>query len=162
MREYGEQYEYRSLACKDKALMQDFLMEWFQMRKENLEWQEGEDMESLEAETMGVIKILKDCDCYIFRAGGIFLDGKLEAFSIGSENLMEDMAVISIEKANPTIPGLYQVINQQFLLHEFPDVKLVNREDDVGIPGLRMAKESYHPISFARKYYVKQLDFQEG
>ena len=70
------------------------------------------------------------------------------------------MAVISIEKANPNVPGIYQVINQEFLLHEFPQAKLVNREDDMGLQGLRKAKESYNPIGFARKYMVLQKDFQ--
>ena len=67
-----------------------------------------------------------------------------------------DLAVIHIEKADPEINGLYQFINQQFLVHEFPDVALVNREDDVGMPGLRKAKMSYYPVDFARKYSVKK------
>ena len=58
------------------------------------------------------------------------------------------MAVIHIEKADPEINGLYQFINQQFLVHEFPDVALVNREDDVGMPGLRKAKMSYYIFLF--------------
>ena len=58
--------------------------------------------------------------------------------------------------ADPEINGLYQFINQQFLVHEFPDVALVNREDDVGMPGLRKAKMSYYPVDFARKYSVKK------
>jgi hypothetical protein len=70
------------------------------------------------------------------------------------------MASISIEKGNPNVPGIYQVINQEFLLHEFPQAKLVNREDDMGLQGLRKAKESYNPIGFARKYMVLQKDFQ--
>ena len=67
--------------------------------------------------------------------------------------------MISIEKANPTVKGLYQFINQQFLIHEFPDAVLVNREDDVGIPGLRQAKLSYQPVGYARKYQIEQKDF---
>ena len=66
------------------------------------------------------------------------------------------MAVIHIEKANWEYNGLYQFINQQFLIHEFPDALLVNREDDVGLPGLRKSKMSYNPIGFARKFNVEQ------
>ena len=50
------------------------------------------------------------------------------------------------------------MINQQFLIHEFPQAKLVNREDDVGIEGLRKAKQSYNPIGYARKYWVEQKE----
>ncbi|MGL5313806.1 MAG: phosphatidylglycerol lysyltransferase domain-containing protein, partial [Peptostreptococcaceae bacterium] len=52
------------------------------------------------------------------------------------------------------IRGLYQYINQQFLVNEFPDVEFVNREEDLGIEGLRKAKLSYHPIKFVEKYTV--------
>ena len=64
------------------------------------------------------------------------------------------MAVISVEKGNSEIPGIYQMINQQFLLNAFEDAELVNREDDMGLEGLRQAKESYNPVGFARKYRV--------
>ena len=70
---------------------------------------------------------------------------------------MENMAVIHIEKANPEFNGLYQYINHEFLMEEFPDVTWVNREDDMGIDGLREAKMSYDPADFARKYLVEQL-----
>ena len=70
------------------------------------------------------------------------------------------MASISNETGNPNGPGIYQVTNQEFLLHDFPQAKLVNREDDMGLQGLRKAKESYNPIGFARKYMVLQKDFQ--
>ena len=66
------------------------------------------------------------------------------------------MAIIHIEKANPDMRGLYQMINQQFLIHAFPQAEIVNREDDLGIPGLRKAKESYGPIGYARKFRVSQ------
>ena len=41
--------------------------------------------------------------------------------------------------------GLYALINQQFLGREWSTVRYVNREQDLGVPGLRKAKESYHP-----------------
>ena len=89
--------------------------------------------------------------------GGVYIDGQMEAFTIGSYNPVENMAVIHIEKANPEINGLYQFINQQFLIEEFPEVEWVNREDDMGLEGLRKAKMTYYPADYARKYLVEQL-----
>ena len=66
--------------------------------------------------------------------------------------LNEHMALIHIEKANPTIRGLYQAINNEFIRHEFAETQFINREEDMGLPGLRMAKESYNPDHFAEKY----------
>ena len=87
---------------------------------------------------------------------GIFIDGKLEAFTMG-EYINPNMALIHIEKANPMIRGLYPYINQQFLVNEFSDVEFVNREEDLGIEGLRKAKLSYHPVKFIEKYTVREV-----
>ena len=50
--------------------------------------------------------------------GGIYIDGELQAFSLGVYGKVEKMAVIHVEKANPDIRGLYPMICQQFLCHE--------------------------------------------
>ena len=153
MKEYEGRYEYRKLCCSDRAMVWNFLTRW---REEK-----GEDVDRhLDPEVAGVHEILKNCHTLKVRMGGVFLDGELEAFSIGSYNPLEDMAIIHIEKANSQIRGLYQFINQQFLLHEFPEVSVVNREDDLGLEGLRKAKMSYNPMGFARKYLIKQKDFK--
>ena len=107
-------------------------------------------------DTQKIHDILKKCSAFNVPMAGVYIDGELKAFTVGSLNERENMAVIHIEKADPEINGLYQFINQQFLVHEFPDVALVNREDDVGMPGLRKAKMSYYPVDFARKYSVKK------
>lgn len=150
LRQYEGRYEYRTLGCDDKDDMWKFLDHW--------RIQKGEDQEEhLDYEVRGIHDILRNCCELNIHMGGIYVDGRLEAFSVGSYNKIEDMAVIHIEKANPEIPGLYQAINQMFLLHEFPDVQWVNREDDMGLEGLRKAKMSYNPADFARKYLVEQL-----
>ena len=66
------------------------------------------------------------------------------------------MAIIHIEKANPDIRRMYPFINQQFLANDFADALLVNREDDMGLPGLRKAKESYYPVEMVKKYTIVQ------
>lgn len=151
---YEGRYEYRRLCCSDKQDVWKFLDRWREAKGEETE-------EHLDYEVQGIHDILKDCSSFQVRMGGVYIDDKLEAFSIGSYNSFEDMAVIHIEKANLEIRGLYQFINQQFLVNEFPDVHLINREDDLGIEGLRKAKMSYNPLGFARKYEIEQIDFRK-
>ena len=155
-REYEGRWEYRSICCSEKVVVWEFLDRWYQSRVK----EEGNGEDTLEYEIKGIHEVLQNCMSIDHYIGGIFIDGRLEAFSIGAYNPREEMASISIEKGNPEIPGIYQVINQEFLLHEFPQAKLVNREDDMGLAGLRKAKESYNPIDFARKYMVVQKDFK--
>lgn len=149
-REYEGRYEYRRLCCSDSHDVWVFLDKWRQ--------QKGDDVEEhLDYEVKGIHDILKNCSEISIHMGGVYIDGQMEAFTIGSYNPVENMAVIHIEKANPEINGLYQFINQQFLLEEFPDVDWVNREDDMGLEGLRKAKMTYCPADYARKYLVEQL-----
>lgn len=152
MKEYEGRYVYRRLCCSDRYDVWNFLSKWRETKGENVD-------EHLDPEVEGIHEILKNCSDLCVRMGGVYIDGQLEAFTIGSLNERENMAIIHIEKANPEFRGLYQFINQQFLIQEFPDVILVNREDDVGLEGLRKAKMSYNPVGFARKYYVEQKDF---
>lgn len=153
LKEYEGRYEFRRLCCSDRDDVWRFLDRWRERKGDEVE-------EHLDYEVEGIHEILKQCLDLDIRMSGVYIDGKLEAFTIGSYNQAENMAVIHIEKANPEIRGLYQFINQQFLVQEFPNVTLVNREDDLGQEGLRHAKMSYNPCGFARKYLVQREEFQ--
>lgn len=154
LRQYEGRFEYRKLCCSDRLDVWNFLVDWRR--------QKGEIVDPhLDYEVRGIHEILKNCSILNVSMGGIYVDGKLEAFSIGSYNPLEKMAIIHIEKANADIPGLYQAINQMFLVHEFPQAELVNREDDMGLEGLRHAKMTYNPVGFARKYRIRQV-FETG
>ena len=150
MREYEGRFEYRKLCCSDRDDVWKFLDKWREQKGEEVE-------EHLDYEVHGIHEILKNCSTLPVEMGGVYIDDKMEAFTIGSLNARENMAVIHIEKANPEIRGLYQYINREFLIHEFPQVSLVNREDDLGLEGLRKAKMSYNPIGFERKYLIEQI-----
>lgn len=151
-KEYEGRYEYCSLSCSDGDDIWELLMKW-------REGKGAETEEHMDYEMRGIRSILENCGSFQVHMGGVRIDGRLEAFTLGSYNPFEDMAVIHIEKANPDIRGLYPFVNQQFLVNEFPLVPLVNREDDLGIEGLRKAKLSYYPIGFAEKYDITQIDF---
>lgn len=83
--------------------------------------------------------------------GAIRIDGVLQAYAVGEE-LNPATAVWHFEKAMPGFRGLGQLINQWFARHALKGFEFVNREQDLGIPGLRQAKMSYYPHHMVAKY----------
>ena len=72
------------------------------------------------------------------------MDGKVCAFNFASP-LTADTADVHVEKADDTFEGSYAVINNALAKLLLPKYKFLNREEDLGLPGLRQAKESYRP-----------------
>ena len=103
-----------------------------------------------EAEDASLKEAISNLDALEFMGGVVLLNGKVQALTVG-ERLNSNTAVVHFEKANPDIRGLYQVINQQFCENALKGFEFVNREQDVGEPGLRRAKEGYHPHHFVEK-----------
>ena len=87
------------------------------------------------------------------RGGAIRFDGKIQAFSFGKK-INEDTAVLHVEKARHDVRGLYTAITKEFAAHAWTDVKYLNREEDMGHPGLREAKMALHPEFMVKKYNV--------
>lgn len=116
-------------------------------------WAEDKEKDQhLVGERLAVEKVFKNYPKLTeTKVGGIYIDNNLEAFTFG-ELLNPDTVVVHVEKANPEIRGLYAAINKLFLENEFPDVEFVNREEDLGLDGLRQAKLSYKPIKLVEKY----------
>jgi hypothetical protein len=108
----------------------------------------------LMGEWQAVDAALDHLEALEIQGGVILIDGRVEAFSLG-ELLNGDTAVIHVEKANPEIRGLYALINQQFCEHAWAEVPFINREQDLGEPGLRSAKLSYHPHRLVEKFRIR-------
>lgn len=102
-------------------------------------------------ETCAVARGINNFDVLELRGGILRLDGEVIAFTFGCRST-DDVFVVQIEKADHNIPGAYQMINQQFVQRNCTGVKYVNREEDLGLEGLRKAKQSYHPEFMAKKY----------
>lgn len=117
------------------------------------EWQtdKGWEAESIGEEREALCEFLNNRDTLGYIGGGIRVGGRLVAFSFG-EALGADTAVIHFEHVDPNCEGAFAIINQQFLEHEWQNYTYVNREEDMGIPGMRKAKESYHPAFMIKKY----------
>lgn len=150
LKEYEGRWEYSRLGFSERAEASEFLNEWAQKH--------GVGDKLLEAELRGIEDVLSDERFFAEnKFGAIRIDGKIRAFSIGTYKENEKMALIDVEKADHGILGLYQLINREFLLHEFPCADYVNREDDCGEPNLRQAKQSYLPLDFEKKYTLRQI-----
>lgn len=150
LKNYAGRYEYRTICCSYLKDVINFHNCWLNNRSYE------DKHNSIRVEENGIHKIVENCKILDTHIGGVYIDNKLEAFSIGTYAPEIECAFIHIEKANINIPGLYNYINQQFLAHSFPDAKIVNREDDLGQQGLRKAKLSYQPIKLEKKFIVKQ------
>jgi hypothetical protein len=133
-----------------EAMNEKNALECIPVAKEWLERQQCDDR-ILQAELFAVEQALSQFNDLNLSGGIIRIEDRIKSFSVG-EALCEDTVVIHIEKADPGVPGLYQMINREYLAHAWPDITYVNREEDMGIPGLRAAKQSYRPIRMVEKY----------
>lgn len=89
--------------------------------------------------------------------GGIIrIDGEIVAMTFG-ERLTEDTVLVQLEKAREDIRGAYPMICKLFLEQEWSDTTFTNREEDMGLEGLRKAKESYCPIFKTLKYQARRI-----
>lgn len=143
-KDFNDRWEYRPIdPMLDRAEIFRLLDKWGEQKNE---------MNYKSSKEYAAVKIaLGDYDKLSLHGGCLTLDGKMIAFTIGALQNKEVMDIL-IEKADPNIKGSYQMINREFVAHECTECKFVNREEDMGIEGLRKAKLSYYPDFLTVKY----------
>lgn len=109
-----------------------------------------EDSETKQAEYCVVQKAFQYYERLGLQGGLLRLDGEVIAFSLG-EAIDDETFVVHIEKAFADIQGAYPMMNQQFAAHAACGYRYINREEDMGIEGLRKAKLSYKPAFLVEK-----------
>lgn len=146
---FKRMYEYEYLPLTEDLIRDCMIVEdkWCAARR-------CQEYLGLLNEKQAIMEALSNFGKLDYTGGVIKVDGMVEAFTIG-EKTSDDMAVIHIEKADVSIEGLYTVINQQFCENAWPDITYINREQDLGEPGIRKAKESYNPVMMIDKYTVE-------
>ncbi len=112
------------------------------------------NIQNIEEENEAILSTLNHWKNLPNLSGGIIeIAGTIIAYTIAEA--VGEAVMIHFEKASLQYGAAYQVINHEFLLHDGKAFSLVNREEDMGEPGLRDAKMSYHPVDFLKKYTVK-------
>ena len=136
-------WEYRSITSENVSECVHVFEQWYQNK--------AEEIPGLDEEHEAVMELFQNWDKLDVRGGSLWVDGNMIAFSVG-EPLCGKMAVIHLEHADTAYEGAFAMMNQQFLAHEWQGFTYVNREEDMGIPGMRQAKESYRPVFMVKKY----------
>ncbi len=117
----------------------------------------GADLEIPKAildEYDALVELLDNYEAFDCPGAVLCVDGTPAAFSFG-ERLNDSTFVVHFEKANTQLVGSFQTINQMFVQNEVQGKwQYVNREQDLGLSGLRKAKESYVPVRMEKKYNV--------
>jgi hypothetical protein len=143
-------YEYKELTTDmtDKIIA---FLDKFNSKKTGLSVHEKK---LLLMEKDAMIDVIKNIKMEDYFSGGIFINDELAAFTIGGK-LGKCTITVHVEKANTDFRGLYQAISNEFCKAMPKDIKYVNREEDMGILGLRKAKLSLNPVKMIEKYIVK-------
>lgn len=130
----------------------DFARDALALQEDWCLWRDCESIEALAAENRVIKKVFANWNDFDNLLGaGIMVENRLVAYTV-AEPLDEQTVMIHFEKGNTDYKGVYQTINQAFLESIQGRFTLVNREQDLGDPGLRKAKMSYHPSGFQKKF----------
>ena len=120
-------------------------------------YKEKDDPE-LSDEATAIEEMFENYDELGFIGGLLYQNGEPVAFTAGTR-LDNEVFDVHFEKALPGVEGGYTMVNREFarMIHaELPEIIAFNREEDMGIEGLRKAKESYHPDILLMKYFAKE------
>ena len=139
-------YELVPLTPYNTELAWDFVEHWCGERNR----EEGIN-DSLLCEREAIADALMNMTALGFKGLMIRVDGRIVAMTFG-DMVNRDTVLIHVEKAFAEYRGLYPLINQEFLNYYWKDAMYVNREEDMGLEGLRHAKQSYYPAYQVTKY----------
>ncbi|MCX7820483.1 MAG: phosphatidylglycerol lysyltransferase domain-containing protein [Brevinematales bacterium] len=148
IKKFRENYNfiYRNFEVEDKNACIKLFEKWLESKT---------DAPLANDEYKTFLKFMDNFEFLNAKGGIIKVDDSLVAFEFG-EPLDKNTFVIHYEKADTSYIGSFQIINQQFTEHEiYPNYLFVNREQDMGVEGLRKAKLSYAPFKLIKKYEIK-------
>lgn len=141
---YGEHIDQKELDLGDDVTVKA-------IDKVLKDWGNKKGMD-ISDETIGIQRSIDHHKALKMRAFGVFYKKSLIAFTL-FEVLPGKVAVIHFDKANTKFVGVFEHMKHSFAKHLASlDVEVINYEQDLGVEGLRKAKESYHPVRYIKKY----------
>ncbi len=141
-------YEYREIKVENMEECISFTKRWLNYKADI---NENPDLEGYRNELKVIEYFAEHFDSLGLIGGGLYVEGDLVAFTLGSK-INNNTLNTHIEKANmEDYEGVYAMINREFARHIPEEFIYINREEDLGVEGLRKAKLSYHPVKLIEK-----------
>jgi len=113
----------------------------------------GEQLEMLNCERKAITNGLRHFEMLRLKGVMVSIDEEPAGFAFGGR-LSKDTFVLNFEKALGEVKGLYQFLDNEFAKNLPPQYLYINKESDLGKPGLAKAKESYYPCRNVRSYIL--------
>lgn len=142
-------WSFETLSCENKNEVKEMLNQWYNENSEKYN-------ENMKAEHHGLFYILEN-DLYRNYIGGVLrVDGQVAAVTLGCK-INNNIFDVNVEKALQKYEGAYAMINNIFTKTMLAQFSLINREEDMGIEGLRRAKLSYKPKIILEKFLITEV-----
>lgn len=141
-------WEFKPITNENTAAVLECAEKWYSENFERMD-------EYMAIEREGVKTLLENMSLLNVKGGAIYVDGRVVAFTLGTP-INDNVFDIHIEKALKDYATAYTVINNEFA-KTLTDYEYINREDDMGLEGLRKAKLSYKPAILLEKYRCRPL-----
>ncbi len=160
-------YDFRSYLPSDREELNELLYKWSYLHiDKEVEftvkdgWHKKEIIEKIESdpEIKALNAVLNDLEGFNCFADVLTVEGKIVGFALG-EILPNGIGAIYFEKGDIDYKGIYPVLDNAFCKKHFAngEVKYINKQEDMGLEGLRKSKLSYNPIKFAPRYTAKKV-----
>lgn len=148
----NNKYEYLPITTEhiDECLALE--AQWFEVNN-------GVMDKSTTAERKALTYALQHFDDLGLTGGLLQIEGRTVAFTFGMP-INYDTFGVHVEKADTSVEGSYAMINYEFANHVPEQYIYLNREEDLGVEGLRTAKLSYHPTILLKKFIANLKEQQ--
>ena len=141
-------YHYEAITAENIVECRQLEEDWISQHAED---------DSAQAEYLTIQNAFQHFEALGLFGGALYVRDKLVAFTYGSA-IRNNIFCTHVEKADIHYEGVYQMINYLFAQHLPEQFTFINREEDMGIAGLRKSKTSYHPAMLAYKHTALKLN----
>ncbi|MDO8841188.1 DUF2156 domain-containing protein, partial [Methanocalculus sp.] len=147
----------RSITYSVEQITEDSIEDIKEFLERWCEWKHCDKFPILAHEKEAVIFAVDHFD--ELNCQGLFIRTGNDISAIAIWGIMnEETIVVHFEKALPGFEGIYKIINMKTAKAVQTRYRYINRESDMGVPGLREAKIRYHPHHMAPVWYIKKID----